>query len=67
MIPANDNDVLDVRGAMQLLHIGRDALYAACARQAIPHQRIGRAIRFSRSALMRWLEACGPQVAQKGQ
>lgn len=61
-----DDDVLDVRGAAELLKVGRDSVYAAVARQEIPHQRIGRSIRFSRAALVRWLE-CGPQGAQKGQ
>jgi excisionase family DNA binding protein len=63
---ANDNDVLDVKEAMELLRIGRDAVYDGCARGTIPHRRIGKHIRFSRSALMRWLEG-GRQVAQKGQ
>lgn len=63
---ANDNDVLDVKEAMELLRIGRDAVYEGCARGVIPHRRIGKHIRFSRLALMRWLES-GPQVAQKGQ
>lgn len=50
-----DPDVLTVAEAMALLRIGRDAIYAECARDRIPHRRIGRAIRFSRLALMRWL------------
>jgi excisionase family DNA binding protein len=54
----DQDDVLDVRGAMALLKIGRDAIYAGCASQAIPHRRIGRHIRFSRAALMRWLDSC---------
>lgn len=49
------DDVLTIPEAMRLLRIGRDALYAECARNRIPHRRIGRAIRFSRAALMRWL------------
>lgn len=62
----DEDDVLDVRGAMALLKIGRDAVYSGCARQIIPHQRIGKHLRFSRVALMRWLAACGPQGAQRG-
>lgn len=50
------DDVLDARGAMALLKIGRDALYAAVSRLEIPHRRIGRHIRFSRRALLRWVE-----------
>jgi excisionase family DNA binding protein len=56
-----DDDVLDVRGAMALLKIGRDAIYSGVARLEIPHRRIGRHIRFSRAALMRWLDSCGSQ------
>ena len=61
-----DPDVLDVRGAMALLRVGRDSIYEGCARGTIPHRRIGRVIRFSREALMRWLAACGPSGAQNG-
>jgi excisionase family DNA binding protein len=50
-----DPDVLTVPEAMELLRIGRDTIYAECARNRIPHRRIGRSIRFSRVALMRWL------------
>lgn len=66
---SNDNtdDVLDVPGAMALLKLGRHAVYDGCARNDIPHRRIGRYLRFSRVALMRWLEGCGPGRAQKGQ
>jgi excisionase family DNA binding protein len=61
------DDVLTVPQAMKLLKMGRDAVYSGCARQLIPHRRIGKHIRFSRLALMRWLDSCGPQGAQKGQ
>lgn len=60
-----EDDVLDVRGAMALLHLSRDAIYAACARQEIPHRKIGRLIRFSRSALVRWLDSCGQRDAKQ--
>lgn len=65
--PDPDDDVLDVRGAMALLKIGRDAVYEAVARLDLPHRRIGRHIRFSRTALLRWLDSgaasppCGPE------
>jgi excisionase family DNA binding protein len=62
-----DTDVLDVRGAMALLRVGRDAIYTLCARQEIPHRKVGRALRFSRAALVRWLDSCGPSGALKGQ
>lgn len=51
----DEADVLDIRGAMTLLKLGRSAIYAACGRGQIPHRRIGKHIRFSRAALIRWL------------
>lgn len=77
-----DADVLDVPAVMTMLKLGRNAVYEACARNEIPHRRIGKLLRFSRSGLQRWIEgdstfrtmtdvrsssACGrSQVAQKG-
>jgi excisionase family DNA binding protein len=68
-------DVLDVREAAKLLRIGRNALYDCCARNEIPHRRLGKQIRFSRRALLSWLEGSArhvsgsltwsPQVAQE--
>lgn len=49
-------DVLNVPAAAELLDIGRSALYELCGRNAIPHRRVGKQIRFSRAALLRWLE-----------
>lgn len=54
--PPVDDDVLDVNGAMALLRMGRNTIYEQCAQNLIPHRRIGRRIRFSRAALLRWLE-----------
>jgi excisionase family DNA binding protein len=56
-IVANDNDALDVKGAMSVLKLGRNAVYDACARGEIPHRRIGKLLRFSRSGLRAWLAA----------
>lgn len=55
------DDVLTAPEAAQLLKIGRRQLYEAVGRKDIPHQRIGRTIRFSRSALLRWLGSCEAQ------
>lgn len=57
--PANDNldDVLDVPGAMAFLRLGRHAIYDGVSRNEIPHRRIGKHIRFSRAALIRWLDS----------
>lgn len=49
------DDVLDVRGAMELLRLGRNAVYDGCGRGEIPHRRIGKLLRFSRAALLAWL------------
>ncbi len=62
-----DGDVLTVDEAAVLLKVGRNTLYEACARNEVPCQRIGRQIRFSRAALMRWLGSWSKQDAQEGQ
>lgn len=61
--PANHNEpapladaVLDVEQVATLLRIGRNAVYDAVGRNEIPHRRIGKQIRFSRAAILRWLE-----------
>jgi excisionase family DNA binding protein len=51
-----DDDVLTVEQAAKFLRLGRNAVYDAIGRGAIPHRRIGRSIRLSRVALLRWLE-----------
>jgi excisionase family DNA binding protein len=61
--PANHNEptsrdtdpVLDVEQVGTLLRIGRNAVYEAVGRNEIPHRRIGKQIRFSRAAILRWL------------
>lgn len=60
LVPPQPDDVLDVEGACDLLHLGRNALYDACGRGALPHRRIGKLIRFSRAALLRWLDSGSP-------
>jgi len=50
------DDVLTVSEAAQFLHVGRNQLYDAIGRGEVPHRRIGRSIRLSRAAVMRWLE-----------
>lgn len=51
-----DDDVLTVEQAAKFLRLGRNAVYDAIGRGEIPHRRIGRSIRLSRVALLRWLE-----------
>lgn len=67
-IASNDNtdDVLDVSGAMRLLKLGRHAVYDGVANGTIPHRRIGKHIRFSRQALIRWLDSTQDEHADAG-
>jgi excisionase family DNA binding protein len=67
--PANDgaDDVLDVRQACALLKVSRNTLYDAVAANRVPHRRFGRSIRFSRVALVRWLDSCSVPRAPEGQ
>ena len=67
-VAGDTDEVLDARGVMTLLGLGRNAIYAACARNEIPHRRIGKVLRFRKSAVMRWLDSCGrSRSAQEGQ
>jgi len=59
------DDVLDVDGATRLLRIGRNTVYGLVARNAIPHRRVGKQIRFNRAAVMQWLASWSPQGAKK--
>lgn len=61
-----DADVLAVADLSRLLRIGRNAVYGLVSRNEIPHRRIGKQIRFSRAAVMRWLSSWSLQVAKKG-
>ena len=58
-------EVLTVEEASRFLKIGRNALYELCARAEVPHRRVGKQIRFSRSALVRWLGSWSSQVAEE--
>jgi excisionase family DNA binding protein len=72
--PSNDNapehDVFDgvmsVEDAAALLHVGRNTIYGLVAQNKIPHRRLGKAIRFSRVALMAWLASWSVQGAKEG-
>ncbi len=54
------DDTIDVRGAMAVLRLGRNAVYDACTRREIPHRRIGKLLRFSRAGLQSWLAGSTP-------
>jgi excisionase family DNA binding protein len=51
----DDADVLAVPQVATLLRVGRNTVYALVAKNAIPHRRLGKTIRFSRRAVMSWL------------
>jgi excisionase family DNA binding protein len=63
---SREDDVLTFEEARELLKIGRTALYAAIARNQVPHRKVGKQIRFSRAALMVWLSSWSLQGAQEG-
>lgn len=52
---ANTDAVLDVEQVASLLRIGRNSVYESVGRNEMPHRRIGKQIRFSRAAILRWL------------
>jgi len=60
------DEVIDVGGVAQLLHVGRNTVYALVARNAIPHRRLGKQIRFNQAAVMRWLDSWSSQGAKEG-
>ena len=62
----DEADVLDVPQVASLLRVGRNTVYALVARNGIPHRRLGKAIRFSRTAVMSWLSTSW-QVAKEGE
>ena len=51
----NSTDVLDVDQAAELLHVNEKTLRTHLDAHGIPHRRVGRCIRFSRTALLDWL------------
>ena len=70
--PANDEQpatdaVLDVEDVARLLRVGRNTVYELVGRNEIPSRRIGKQIRFSRTAIMRWLDPWSSQGAKERQ
>jgi excisionase family DNA binding protein len=59
------HDVLDVPQVASLLAVGRNTIYALVAKNQIPHRRLGKAIRFSRAAVMSWLSSWSSQDAKE--
>ncbi len=48
--------LIDVETAAALLGVRPRLLYGLAARNAVPHVRIGRYVRFRRDSLIRWVE-----------
>lgn len=63
--PVQD-EVLDVEAVRRLLRLGRNTVYELVGRNAIPHRRVGKNIRFSRMAIMTWLASWAVGVAKEG-
>ena len=61
------DDVLDVVQVARVLRIGRNTIYELVGRNAIPHRRLGKQIRFSRAAIMRWLDSWSSHGAKERQ
>ena len=57
-------DVIDVPAVARLLSVGRNTVYAMVSRNAIPHRRLGKQIRFHRAAVMRWLDSWSSRGAE---
>ena len=59
-------EVIDVPAVARLLAVGRNTVYMLVARNEIPHRRLGKQIRFSRTAIVRWLASWSSQGAKEG-
>ena len=68
MAPDDTDEVLTVPEVAKLLRIGKNAVYDLVGQGLIPHWRLGKHIRFRKSAIVRSLASCGhSQDALKGQ
>jgi excisionase family DNA binding protein len=50
-----EEPLLDTKEAAQLLHVPQSTLYELVKSCRIPHVRLGRALRFTRAELGRWV------------
>jgi excisionase family DNA binding protein len=66
--PANGNgaEVLSADQAAAFLGVDRKTVYDYANRGQIPHQRLGKRLLFSRTALVSWLGACKAASTGKG-
>ena len=59
-------DTLTVDEVAAFLRVDRKTVYAAVARNQIPHRRIGQRIRFHREALALWLQGTCKRSSESG-
>lgn len=52
-----DDEVLNFKEAVSFLKVGRNTLLKLAQEGKIPSQRVGNQWRFSRQALLKWLES----------
>jgi excisionase family DNA binding protein len=55
-LPKDNEEVLDVKDACKLLKVCRMTLYKEIENNSLPAKKIGRSWRFSKKALLEWLE-----------
>lgn len=60
MVKRDSDEVLDVEGASRMLGISGNLVRELAARGELPGRKVGRAWRFSRRQLLRWLEETQP-------
>jgi excisionase family DNA binding protein len=65
---ANENaaEVMTAEQTAAFLGVDRKTVYEHAARGAIPHQRLGKRLLFSRHALVAWLGACKSASTGRG-
>ena len=67
--PMNGNapvEVMDAEEVAAFLRVDRKTVYDYAGRGAIPCQRLGKRLLFSRAALVSWLAACRSQGSSNG-
>ena len=60
-----DSECLCAEDLARFLGVNRKTVYEYAARGVIPHQRLGRRIVFSRSAVVAWLGQCSSASVRK--
>lgn len=61
-----ERDVVNADEAAAFLGLDRKTVYEYARRGAIPHQRLGRRVLFSKRALVSWLSSCKSAPHRRG-